>query len=426
MKNVLVLGLGASGVSAVDFLANKGYLVYAYDKNFELFTDKAIVVKSFSSVPIDSLAFAVVSPGVDVNSAGVLALKKAGVRLLSELELGASACKGKLFAITGTNGKTTCTNLLNHIFEVAGRKSLMVGNVGIPISSKVKEIKRSTFVMCEVSSFQMETTSVFKPQAAVLLNIEPDHLDRHKTMDEYVRLKTLAIKDAKYKVFNADNELSFEVGKKFKHALFFSCNKITNGAYVLNGNVFYKNKIIMPLCEIKLRGRKNLENVLACVALARLAGVSPEQIRRGVGSFVGLEHRMEVVGEHGGVTYVNDSKSTNVASTLCALEAFKGKNIILLLGGKSKEIDFNPIFGFNLKSVICYGECGAEIFASARAREVHLESTLKDAFRRAASVADEGDIVLLSPACASFDEFSGFEERGKFFKSLCNRLITGE
>lgn len=426
MKNVLVLGLGASGVSAVDFLANKGYLVYAYDRNFELFTDKAIVVKSFSSVPIDNLAFAVVSPGVDINSRCVLILKKAGVRLISELELGASACKGKIFAITGTNGKTTCTHLLNHIFEVAGKESFMAGNVGIPISSKVKTIKKSAFVACEVSSFQMETTNVFKPKASVILNIEPDHLDRHKTMEEYVRLKTLVVKNAKHKIFNADNELSFEVGKKFKHAIFFSCNKITNGAYVLNGNVFYKNKIIMPLCEIKLKGRKNLENILACVTLARLAGVSPEQIRRGVSSFGGLEHRIEVVGEYCGVTFVNDSKSTNVASTLCALEAFKGENIILLLGGKSKQIDFNPIFGFNLKSVICYGECGAEIFASAKAREVHLENTLKDAFRKAVSDAGEGDIILLSPACASFDEFSGFEERGKFFKSLFFRLKKGE
>ena len=423
-KKVLVYGLGRSGQSAIEFLASKNARLYAFDDK-KYFSDKAVCLKNFSSVP-NKLDFAVISPGVDVNSKNIQTLLANKTQLKSELELGVENYKHKLIGITGTNGKTTTACLLQHIFQVARKKSFLCGNVGEPITSFYSQFKTSKFAVCEISSFQMETTSKLKPYVATILNVLPDHLDRHKNMDNYIVLKEKVVKNAKFKVFNADDEISYNISRKYKDSILFSKRKLTNGAYVDGEYICYKNKKIARKNSSNLLGEKNLENILACVTISKLCGVANHYIEEALQTFKPLAHRLEYVDTFDDVDYINDSKSTNVASTLCALEAFKNRSVILLVGGRSKEFDFSAIFKKKLKAFVCFGECGESLCFGAKNKSVFFENTLKNAFRKAYEIARSGDVVLLSPACASFDEFSSYKERGELFKSLVKRLKTGE
>ena len=424
-KIVLVYGLKKSGQSAAKFLAERGALVYAYDDK-ESFIENATVIKNLSLLSGKNLDFVVLSPGVDINSPKIQELLLSGVKIKSELELGAENLKAKLFTITGTNGKTTCVNLLYNIFKQAGKETELFGNVGTPITSIVDNLKRTAYGVCEVSSFQMETTEKLKSFASALLNITPDHLDRHKTMENYINLKLKLLEQAKHKVFNADDEVSYNLSKRFNKAVLFSKNRATNGAYVKGEFIYYKNSKVMKTELVSLPGEKNLENVLAVITLAKLGGIKNADIIKGITSFKPLEHRLELVDIVDDVSFVDDSKSTNVASTLNAISAFTGKNIILLLGGRGKELDFAPIFENKLYAVVCFGECGLDILKVARAERVAYEENLKAAFNKAYELARPGSVVLLSPACASFDEFTSYKQRGDYFKRLVCSVKMGE
>ncbi len=424
-KIVLVYGLKKSGQRAAKFLSERGALVYAYDDK-ESFVENATVIKNLSLLSGKNLDFVVLSPGVDINSPKIQELLLSGVKIKSELELGAENLKAKLFTITGTNGKTTCVNLLYNIFKQAGKETELFGNVGTPITSIVDNLKRTAYGVCEVSSFQMETTEKLKSFASVLLNITPDHLDRHKTMENYINLKLKLLEQAKHKVFNADDEVSYNLSKRFNKAVLFSKNRATNGAYVKGEFIYYKNSKVMKTELVSLPGEKNLENVLAVITLAKLGGIKNADIIKGITSFKPLEHRLELVDIVDDVSFVDDSKSTNVASTLNAISAFTGKNIILLLGGRGKELDFAPIFENKLYAAVCFGECGLDILKVARAERIAYEENLKAAFNKAYELARPGSVVLLSPACASFDEFTSYKQRGDFFKRLVRSVKMGE
>ena len=424
-KIVLVYGLKKSGQSAAKFLSERGALVYAYDDKAS-FIENATVIKNLSLLSGKNLDFVVLSPGVDINSPKIQELLLSGVKIKSELELGAENLKAKLFTITGTNGKTTCVNLLYNIFKQARKETELFGNVGTPITSIVDNLKRTAYGVCEVSSFQMETTEKLKSFASALLNITPDHLDRHKTMEIYINLKLKLLEQAKHKVFNADDEISYNLSKRFNKAVLFSKNRATNGAYVKGEYIYYKNSKVMKTELITLPGEKNLENVLAVITLAKLGGIKNADIIKGITSFKPLEHRLELVDIVDDVSFVDDSKSTNVASTLNAISAFTGKNIILLLGGRGKELDFAPIFENKLYAAVCFGECGLDILKVARAERVAYEENLKAAFNKAYELARPGSVVLLSPACASFDEFTSYKQRGDYFKRLVRSVKMGE
>ena len=424
-KIVLVYGLKKSGQSAAKFLSERGALVYAYDDKAS-FIENATVIKNLSLLSGKNLDFVVLSPGVDINSPKIQELLLSGVKIKSELELGAENLKAKLFTITGTNGKTTCVNLLYNIFKQAGKETELFGNVGTPITSIVDNLKRTAYGVCEVSSFQMETTENLKSFASALLNITPDHLDRHKTMENYINLKLKLLEQAKHKVFNADDEISYNLSKRFNKAVLFSKNRATNGAYVKGEFIYYKNSKVMKTELVSLPGEKNLENVLAVITLAKLGGIKNADIIKGITSFKPLEHRLELVDIVDDVSFVDDSKSTNVASTLNAISAFTGKNIILLLGGRGKELDFAPIFENKLYAAVCFGECGLDILKVARAERVAYEENLKAAFNKAYELARPGSVVLLSPACASFDEFTSYKQRGDYFKRLVRSVKMGE
>ena len=424
-KIVLVYGLKKSGQSAAKFLSERGALVYAYDDK-ENFIESATVIKNLSLLSGKNLDFVVLSPGVDINSPKIQELLLSGVKIKSELELGTENLKAKLFTITGTNGKTTCVNLLYNIFKQAGKETELFGNVGTPITSIVDNLKRTAYGVCEVSSFQMETTENLKSFASALLNITPDHLDRHKTMENYINLKLKLLEQAKHKVFNADDEVSYNLSKRFNKAVLFSKNRATNGAYVKGEQIYYKNSKVMKTELVTLPGEKNLENVLAVITLAKLGGIKNADIIKGITSFKPLEHRLELVDIVDDVSFVDDSKSTNVASTLNAISAFTGKNIILLLGGRGKELDFAPIFENKLYAAVCFGECGLDILKVARAERVAYEENLKAAFNKAYELARPGSVVLLSPACASFDEFTSYKQRGDYFKRLVRSVKMGE
>ena len=424
-KIVLVYGLGASGISAVKFLSERGALVYAYDDKATI-VENATMIKNLSLIKPETLDFAVVSPGVDINNDKLKLLTSNGVKLKSELELGTENIKSKLFCITGTNGKTTSVNLLNAIFLEGGKKCELFGNVGTPVTSIVDKLERGSYGVCEVSSFQMETTDKLKSYASALLNIVPDHLDRHKSMENYISLKLKLLQQAKYKVFNADDEICYNLSKRFNNAILFSKNRVTNGAYLKGDYIYYKNRRVIKKSDIKLFGEKNLENVLAVITLAKLGKIKNSAILRAVSKFKALEHRIELVDILDDVMFVDDSKSTNISSTLCALSAFKDKNIILLLGGKGKNLDFSPIFENKLYAVVCFGECGLEILRSAKAEHIAYEENLKSAFNKAYLFARSNSVILLSPACASFDEFASYKQRGDYFKKLVKGLVAGE
>lgn len=423
-KIVLVYGLGSSGKSAVKFLAERGALVQVYDDKGE-FIENATIIKNLNLVDPKTLDFAVISPGVDINSPKLKFLLQNGVKLKSELELGVENLKAKLFTVTGTNGKTTCVNLLHAIFLQAGKNCELFGNVGTPATSIINKLSHG-YGVCEVSSFQMETTDKLKSFASVLLNLAPDHLDRHKTMENYIALKLKLLEQAKFKVFNADDEICYNLSKRFNNAILFSKNRVTNGAYLKDGFICYKGRRVLKRSDIKLLGEKNLENVLAVVTLAKLGNIKSSVIAKVISNFKPLEHRLELAGVMDNIMFVDDSKSTNISSTLCALSAFKDRDIVLMLGGRGKNLDFSPIFENKLYAVVCFGECGLEILRSAKAEYIAYEENLKSALNRAYLFAGPNSVVLLSPACASFDEFNSYKQRGDYFKKLVSEIITGE
>jgi UDP-N-acetylmuramoylalanine--D-glutamate ligase len=442
-KRVLVVGLARTGVVTSLFSAGYGAIVTATDEKPESELAEVSAKLRAAGVKLEFGAsgeatylqqdLIVLSPGVPAKLPQLELARSRGVPVWSELELAWRFLRGKLIGITGSNGKTTTTSLVAHILKTAGIHTLVGGNIGVPLLALVESSTDSTVTVAEISSFQLEAIAEFRPEIGVLLNLTPDHLDRHASFDEYARAKMRMFEnqlDRDAAVLNADDP---EVTRRMPtgpHIFWFSRQKrVASGTFLRDGQIFFRAEgAEIPLArrdEIQLHGEHNVENVLAACAVAYLGGAEPTGIASGVKTFRGVEHRLEFVAEIGGVAFYNDSKATNVDASLKAIEAFPGP-LIMILGGKDKGAPYTPLrepLQQRARLAIVIG-AAAEKIASELSGAVPVEhaGTLDRAVQIAADSARAGDTVLLAPACSSFDQFENYEHRGRAFKELVARL----
>jgi UDP-N-acetylmuramoylalanine--D-glutamate ligase len=441
-KKVLVVGLGKSGLAAALFLRHRGAQVTVSDirsadslaKEIPALLDEGIMVEAggHGLLTFRRQDLIVVSPGVPLNTPELVQARNLGRPVIGELELAARFLKGKILAITGSNGKTTTTALAGEILKEAGYPTLVAGNIGVAVVGLIDKSADDTWSVLEVSSFQLESTEEFHPKIAVILNITPDHLDRHGTFENYALAKEriFAMQDEHdYLVLNADNPRTAEATPRAHSQVYcFSAkHEVSRGAWAQNGNVLYRSgpetaiETVLPVSKIPLKGEHNVENVLAAVCAARLAGVSASVIARAVENFRAVEHRLEFVATINGVEYYNDSKATNVDATAKAVASFPG-GIHLILGGKDKDSDYttlSPLLRERVRAVYTIGAAASKIESHLRGvAPIHACTTLANAVSAAASAARPGDVVLLAPACSSFDQFENYEQRGRVFKQL--------
>jgi UDP-N-acetylmuramoylalanine--D-glutamate ligase len=441
-KKVLVVGLGKSGLAAALFLRRRGAQVTVSDvrsaealaKDIPALLEEGIMVETggHGLLTFRRQDLIVVSPGVPLNTPELAQVKSFGLPVIGELELAARFLKGRMLAITGSNGKTTTTALVGEILEKAGIPVLVGGNIGVPVVGLIDQSRDETWSVLEVSSFQLESTDRFHPSIAVILNITPDHLDRHGSFENYARAKEriFAAQDERdYAVLNADNARAAEAASRSAAKVYwFSIeHPVERGAWVEGGYLVYRPgegatvEKIMPLSGIPLKGEHNVENVLAAVCAARLAGAPGEAIRLTIEAFKAVEHRLEHVATINGVEFYNDSKATNVDATAKAIAAFSS-GIHLILGGKDKGSDYlqlAQLLRARVRAVYTIGSAAAKIESQLRGLvSIHSCETLEVAVGAAGSAARPGEVVLLAPACSSFDQFENYEHRGRVFKEL--------
>lgn len=450
-KRVLVVGLGKSGMAAALFLRDKGARVTVSDSRSMKALEKEIPALLDASIMVEAgghglLTFRrqdliVVSPGVPYDTPElkqVRALGPDGPPILGELELASRFLQGQVVAITGSNGKTTTTSLLGKIFADSGRATLVGGNIGVPVIELIDKSSVGTISVLEVSSFQLETVEQFCPHIAVVLNITPDHLDRHGSFENYAAMKARITENqtsADFLVLNGEDKPTQMLGGKTKAQVFWFSGRrpIKQGAFVHGESIVFLPKEggrpepVMPVAEIPLRGAHNVENVLAAVCAARLGGVTAESIRSSVASFKAVEHRLEFVADVRGVAFYNDSKATNVDATKKALQAFPS-GVHLILGGKDKDSDYTELSELireRVKTVYTIGSAAEKIERQlAGVAKIVSANTLDGAVQQAAQDAETGDVVLLAPACSSFDQFENYEHRGRTFKDLVMQLTA--
>jgi UDP-N-acetylmuramoylalanine--D-glutamate ligase len=458
-KRVLVVGLGKSGVASALFLKKHGARVTVSDiksgdelrNEIPALLDHGITVETggHGERTFRGQDLIVVSPGVPVDAPPLEQARALGGSVIGEVELAAQFLRGPIIAITGSNGKTTTTTLAGEIMAAGGLPTLVGGNIGTPAISLAERAQPETVIVLEVSSFQLETIQTFRPKVAVVLNVTPDHLDRHRTFEVYADAKARIFENQQgsdFAVLNADDTTCVAMAARTRAQVFwFSRQKeVQQGAWARDGSILFRDarsesrtpqREIMQVSEIPLKGVHNLENVLAAVCAGVLMGCAPEKIRQAVRNFKAVEHRLEFVATVRGVDYYNDSKATNVDATIKALESFPA-NIHLILGGKDKGSDYtvlNALLRQRVKRVYTIGAAAAKIEAQivssagqgkTRGPEVVHAETLENAIRKAHAAARPGDVVLLAPACASFDQFKNYEHRGKVFKEVVRGLAA--
>ena len=443
-KRVLVVGLGKSGVASALFLKAHGAQVTVSDakpqdqlkKEIPLLLDQGIAVETggHGERTFRGLDLIVVSPGVPVDAPPLVQARALGETVIGEIELAARFLPGPIVGITGSNGKTTTTALTGEVVAAGGHKTVVGGNIGTPAISLAEGATRETVAVLEISSFQLETIQTFQPKIGVILNITPDHLDRHRTFQVYVDAKARIFENQigeDFTVLNADDPATAELAPRTRGQVFWFSRKkeVTQGAYVRDGRILFRDssgqREIMQVSEIRLKGAHNVENVLAAVCVGALLHCEPARIREAVQNFKAVEHRIEYVATIRGVEYYNDSKATNVDATIKALESFPA-NIHLILGGKDKGSDYtvlNHLLRERVKRVYTIGAAAEKIQSHIKGTvEIVSSGTLENAIKQAASAAVAGDIVLLAPACASFDQFENYQHRGRVFKDTVKSL----
>jgi UDP-N-acetylmuramoylalanine--D-glutamate ligase len=449
-KRVLVVGLARTGVAASLFCVKRGARVTATDQKRESELAESTALLSAEGIDlvlggseIENLAahdLVVVSPGVPSNARLLEQARKLGIPVWSEIELAWRFLRGKLVAITGSNGKTTTTSLIAHILRTAGIPTLVGGNIGVPLLSVVDSSTHSTVTVAEVSSFQLETIDAFRPEIGVLLNLTPDHLDRHASFDEYARAKMRMFENQRERdaaVLNADDPEVTRRMPTVPRVYWFSRQKrVAAGAFLLDEAIIFRTEgdetEVARRSDITLRGEHNVENVLAACAAAFLVGAPMLSIAAGVRTFPGVEHRLEFVAKVQGVEFYNDSKATNVDAAVKAIEAFpkvesaaKGK-LIVIMGGKDKGSPYTPLrepLASRSGNVLLIGAASDKIAGDLQgAAPIERAETLDRAVQIATRKARPGDVVLLAPACASFDQFENYEQRGRIFKELVAKL----
>ncbi|HEU4366697.1 MAG TPA: UDP-N-acetylmuramoyl-L-alanine--D-glutamate ligase [Methylomirabilota bacterium] len=445
-RRVTVVGLARSGIAAIRLLREAGAIVTGSDvkaldalgREVAALRDAGVrlVTNGDAHHAFEGATLVVVSPGVPLDSPQLAPARAARLPIIGELELGWRAMEAVTIAITGTNGKTTTTALTGALLAEQPRPVLVAGNIGTPLAAGALTFPRDGLVVAEVSSFQLESIDTFQPRVAAVLNVTPDHLDRHGSFDAYVDAKArifLNQTTTDCAVLNADDPAAAALAPRTRgRVIWFSRRRpLEPGVFVsgdgwvaarLNGHV----EAICPLAEMQLRGQHNVENVLAATACALWLGLGAAAIRRAIGRFRAVEHRIEFVRDLRGVQFYNDSKGTNVASTIKALESFQ-ERVVLIAGGKGKGQDFAPLAGAargRVSHAVVIGEDGPKIGAALAAIGIAVSAaaTMQSAIEGARAQARPGDVVLLSPACASFDMFDNYEHRGDVFKRLVGAL----
>lgn len=442
-QNVVVVGAARSGVAAALLLAAHGARVTLTELRSTMDADDmerlaqagvALELGGHAAETLVRASLVVLSPGVPVSQPAVAAARRSGVPIVGEIELASRWLRGRIVAVTGTKGKSTTTTLAGRMLEAGGLRAMVGGNIGAPLSAQVPASTPETIHVVEVSSFQLETIDTFHPWIAVLLNVSPDHLDRHASVEEYASAKSQVFRnqdERDWAVINADDPEALRLARAGRARRFhFSTEaSIEEGVLLLPDMVVYRHEgreePLIPVQAVKLIGRHLLADVVAAAAIAKLSGVSGEDMTRAVDSFTGLEHALELVAEVRGVRFVNDSKATNVEAALRAVESF-GRGLVVILGGRYKGGDFG-----RLREPLASRGATAVVIGEARplvrqALEpvvpVREADSMADAVRQAFACAPPGGTVLLAPACSSFDLFADYADRGSAFKREVARL----
>ena len=444
-KRVVVVGLARSGEAACRLLLKQGATVIGTDRRGkrEIGADLCSLEQDGVSLELGeqylhsllSADLVVVSPGIDLREPLFQRVREMGIPLIGEVELAYRYSEATFIGITGTNGKSTTTTLLGAILKHAGLPSHVAGNIGTPLCRVAPSLAAGECVVVELSSFQLETIEEFRPRVALLLNLAPDHLDRYDQVEDYYRAKARIFENQRpsdFAVINADDPLVLQVSARARgRRIAFSRTKpLDTGAYVEGDQLMLAldgmREVMCRISELKIQGVHNLENALAAGLAAAVAGAPTTAIRIALTSFEGLEHRLEFVAEIDGVRYVNDSKGTNVGAVVRSLESFTNP-VVLIAGGRDKHGDFAPLIPLvreRVKRLILIGEAAPKLrLELTGACPMEEASSLEEAVRRAAAAASPGEVVLLSPACASFDMFTDFEERGRVFKVAVRELL---
>ena len=442
-KHVLVVGLARTGVATALFCAARGARVTATEERPESEIAETAAKLRAAGVTLElgghgaqtfmEQDLIVPSPGVSPLMPALAAARSLGIPVWSEIELAWRFLRGRLVCITGSNGKTTTTSLIGHILETAGLPVQVAGNIGTPLISRVDVSSDMGFTVVEASSFQLESISAFRPDVAVLLNLTPDHLDRHGSFEAYARAKMRIFENQTEEnaaIVNADDPAAAEYAPSLPQIFWFSRRKrVASGCFLRDDEIIFRRDgtetVLLRRSDIGLRGNHNVENVLAAAAVAKVLGVEPALIAEGVRTFAGVEHRIEFVATISGVEYFNDSKATNVDATLKALDAFPG-NVLVILGGKDKGCDYailRDALRRHARMVLLIGSAADKIEEQlGGVVPAERAGTMARAVELAAEHAQPGDIVLLAPACASFDQFESYEHRGRVFKQLVRDL----
>lgn len=433
-KKVVVVGLGSrSGVSATNLLLKYGSYVTVTDikKKKELSKNIRMLNKSkklkivCGKHPVSLLKgtdFVVLSPGVPTDIHFVKTAKAENIPLISEVELAYQFYNKNWIGITGTDGKSTTTSLVGELIKKSDRRVYIAGNIGTALSREIDKLKQDTIVVSELSSFQLETIDKFKPKIAVILNIAPDHLDRYSDMNKYISAKLRIYKnqdETDYLIINKNIADKIE-NVKSKVIIFDRAVDIRDNKFIYNG------EYICGTDEVKIRGIHNQENILAALAVAKILNIEPSVVRQTLLNFVGLEHRMEYFATIFGRQFINDSKATTINSVAMALNSLD-KPCILIAGGRDKGFDFSlldEILSKKVKFLILYGEAKEKIKSALKFENIKLVQDLKQAVYFAYGFSEQGDTIILSPGCASFDMFKDYEERGRVFKKLVMRLAS--
>ena len=443
MKKVLIFGLKKSGVALVGFLNKKCEIVVHDDDKLQLEKFEKTygslydfkVLKSYEDMK--NVDLAIISPGISRNNKLLEYLSKQDIKIENELDFASKFVKGEMISVTGTNGKSTVVSLINHILLGCGYSSMLAGNIGVPLTECIGKLNDASKVVVEVSSFQLEKILNHHPKIAVLLNIAPDHILWHGSFENYFNSKKNIFKfqtEEDFAVLNFDDECLRDLQTKSKKYYFSLFSEVV-GCYVKKGYVYFfdgmKKEKIVSVKEVGVNASHILSNYLAAICVCKLLGVKTDELILYVKNFKALEHRYEFVVKHKGVVFINDSKATNVASTKAAINSNQ-VNTHLLLGGSDKGENFDELFNLskldNIVKAYIFGQTKNKIVESIKKFNVDYEEcfNLEDSIIKAYRNAKNGEVVLLSPACASFDEFTSFEERGRFFKGVIKKIIYDE
>lgn len=442
-KKILVVGLARSGAAAAAFLAARGAEVTVNDSKPESELKEAaglraqgIEIAGGGHPPslFETADLIVVSPGVPLALEVFALARAAGAEIIGEIELASRFLRGRLVGVTGSNGKTTTTTLIGEVLSQAGFPTLVGGNIGVPLISLVEDSREDGFVVIELSSFQLEAVDRLRLFAGVLINITPDHLDRYESMDHYAAAKANIFRNQTQEdaaVLNADDErVAAMAGLTKARKVFFSRKReLAEGVYLRGNEILMRaageERSLISRDDIRLKGDHNLENVMSALAVGAICGAPVESMKRTIAGFHGVEHRLEFVKEINGVGFYNDSKATNVDAAVKSIEAFD-QGVILILGGKDKGGDFAPLAPLvraRCKQVILIGAAAEKIAAAIQgSAPIDRASSLEAAVRRGLELGQPGDVVLLAPACASFDMFDNYEHRGRVFKEAVSGL----